>query len=68
VSALDILGVASTLFFTCMACWVNEIFFSEESGLKVFTNRILFIIAFCEILEVALALVSLLKNYIGSII
>lgn len=65
--SMNINSIASSLFMTVIAVQLNEVFLTEESSLKTFTNRILFIIVFCEVLKAIIMLIEVLVGYFGTI-
>ena len=64
---VNFIGLASSLFLTVMAVQLNEIFLPEESSIKTFTNKILFLIAFFEVIKILMELVKVLVSYFGPI-
>lgn len=67
VILVDFIGLVSSLFITLIAVQFNEIFLPEESNIRSFSNIILFMIAFCEVIKILIELVKVLVSYFGSI-
>lgn len=64
---VNFIGLISSLFLTLIAVQLNEVFLPEESSIRTFSNKILFIIAFCEVIKILIELVKVLVTYFGSI-